>query len=96
MGILKKKFIQAAVNAGVAVCCSEITEQCMDGQKRASHVFEGSFQLGLPVHANALQCRGAMRVFVDENGIRFDRHQATFRERMRNIKSRLCAKKEAE
>ena len=86
----KTKFIKAAVNAGTEICCSEITEQCHEAQKMATHVFQGSFQLGLPIPRHAIQCRGSMRVFANDMGIEFDQHQECFKECVRKIDGRLC------
>jgi hypothetical protein len=86
----KSKFIQAATHTGAAICCSEITEQCMGSQTKRAHVLEGSFQLGLPIPKNSMQCRGAMRVFVDGDGAKFDEFQRLFEVCVKEIEGRLC------
>lgn len=74
-----RKYLAAAANAGVRVCCSELTKRCKE--KCNEDVYPGSAMLGLQPPQNAIQCRGTMRVFVSTHGgLRYDQCQKEFLE----------------
>ena len=72
-----RRYLISAAQAGVSVCCSELSKRCKE--KCDGHVYQGSMMLGLQPPKGAMQCRGAMRVFVSaKGGLRFDQCQAEF------------------
>ena len=88
-----RRYLVAASQAGVRVCCSELTRKCKE--KCNEHVYQGSFMLGLPPPPKAIQCRGTMRVYVSaENGLRFDKCQDEFLAAVQNkVPEGYCHKK---
>ena len=79
-------YIKGAANAGITTCCSQLARRC--DENRTVDVFEGSALVGIDKPAHSVQCRGALRVYASEDGIRFDENQSEF---IKAVESRFPA-----
>lgn len=76
-------YIKGAACCGVCVNCSQLSVKC--DPERKKDVFEGSAFCGVDKPVGSVQCRGAMRVYVSSEGVRFDEDQRDFRREIEKI-----------
>lgn len=76
-------YIKGAACCGVCVNCSQLSVKC--DSERKKDVFEGSAFCGVDKPVGSVQCRGAMRVYVSTEGVRFDEDQQDFRHKIETI-----------
>lgn len=87
-------FLLAATELGVRICCSEITERCGKFVRNGVDIYPGNLMLGIRKPPKAIECRGGMRVFVDDNGnLSFDECQSEFEEAVKRVGNRFCEKR---
>ena len=93
----KRAYVMAASSKGAKWCCSQLSAQCRLVRTAASasqHVYNGSAMIGVKIPAGVCECRGSMRVHVDQGGaVIYDPHQRRFLDRVKKrVTGRHCNK----